>query len=74
MFRKRSVDSSGELSWVLRVGVGEAVQVCRSGGLNREVTRGEFGSGGGTMAAIDMLKLRAYRRIRRIVRFFFPGK
>ena len=71
MFRKRSVDS-GELSWILRVGVGETVQVCRGGGLNREVTHGEFGSGG-TMAAMDMLEVKAYRRIRRIVRMFFPG-
>ena len=45
MLRKRSINS-GELSWVLRVGVGKTVQVCRGGGLNREVTHGEFGSGG----------------------------
>ena len=44
--RKRSVDS-GELSWILCVGVGEAVQVCRGrGGLKREFTHGEVGSWG----------------------------
>ena len=40
---ERSINSS-KLSWVLRVGVGETVQIGRGGGLNGEFTHGEFSS------------------------------